>query len=239
MSTSASKMRNWRVSLRPTTSRATSHSPIAIRNWSASFVRADRPSDRAFTIFSQSSANPIPAEASAVPNTAMLAASRSDRIRYGTPIAVNTIRPPIVGVPAFTWCSAGPSSRMCWPNSRSRRNWMYLGPRKIEISSEASPAIRISPITRVRPSCRRALERLGHTFEADGPRGLHQHDVARLDQAGHQRGCLLGVGQLVRRSAEAQRVVARVLAHRDQHANAGVGRVGTRLAVKPRRLGAE
>jgi hypothetical protein len=114
-------------------------------------VRADSPSDRAFTIFSQSSTNPIPADARAVPNTARLAASRSERIRYGMPIAVKTTRPPIVGVPAFRWCSAGPSSRMCWPNSRSRRNWMYLGPRKIAINSEARPAIRISPISRSTP----------------------------------------------------------------------------------------
>ena len=35
--------------------------------------------------------------------------------------------PPIVGVPAFAWWPAGPSSRMCWPNSRSRRNAMNFG----------------------------------------------------------------------------------------------------------------
>ena len=146
MSTSQSTRRKCSVSLSPTTSRATNHRPTAISSCSASFVRADSPSERAFTIFSQSSAKPMPADASAVPNTAMLAASRSDRIRYGTPIAVNTTRPPIVGVPAFSWCSAGPSSRMCCPNSRSRRNWMNFGPRKMEMRSEASPAIRISPI---------------------------------------------------------------------------------------------
>ena len=45
----------------PTTSRATNHRPIAISSCSASLVRPDRPSERAFTIFSQSSAKPIPA----------------------------------------------------------------------------------------------------------------------------------------------------------------------------------
>ena len=30
-------------------------------------------------------------------------------------------RRPLVGVPAFEWCSCGPSSRICWPNSRTRR----------------------------------------------------------------------------------------------------------------------
>ena len=70
--------------------------------------------------------------------------------------------PPIVGVPAFAWWPSGPSSRMCWPNSRSRRNSMNFGLRKMQISSEAVPAIRIAPIrrstsTRTAP----ARERLG------------------------------------------------------------------------------
>ena len=55
------------------------------------------------------------------------------------------MRPPIVGVPALAWCSCGPSSRICWPNSRSRRNSMNFGPRKIVISIAAMPAIRICP----------------------------------------------------------------------------------------------
>ena len=56
---------------------------------------------------------------------------------------------------------------------------MNFGPRKIEIRSEASPAIRISPI-----SCRAvyALERPGDALEADPARALDEHDVARLDQ---------------------------------------------------------
>ena len=51
MSMSASKIRKWSVSLSPTTSRATTHRPIAISSCSASLVRADSPSERAFTIF--------------------------------------------------------------------------------------------------------------------------------------------------------------------------------------------
>src|SRR5487761_2339710 len=35
--------------------------------------------------------------------------------------------PPIVGVPALAWCVDGPSSRMSWPNERSRRNRIHSG----------------------------------------------------------------------------------------------------------------
>ena len=71
--------------------------------------------------------------------------SRSESTRYGIAIAVKMISPPIVGVPAFSWCSSGPSSRMCWPNSFRRRYSMNFGPRKMQISIAAMPAIRISP----------------------------------------------------------------------------------------------
>ncbi len=54
--------------------------------------------------------------------------------------------PPIVGVPAFVWWPSGPSSRMCWPNSRSRMKAMNFGLRKMQISSEAVPAISTRPI---------------------------------------------------------------------------------------------
>ena len=81
MSTWPSKMRNWSVSLSPTTSRATSHRPIAIRSLERELGARRQPERPRLTIFSQSSANPIAAQASAVPNTARLAASRSDRIR--------------------------------------------------------------------------------------------------------------------------------------------------------------
>ena len=57
--------------------------------------------------------------ASAVPSTQRLAARYSDRIRNGTQTARKIASPPIVGVPALPWWPAGPSSRMCWPNSFS------------------------------------------------------------------------------------------------------------------------
>ena len=76
----------------------------------------------------KSSAKPSAAQPTATPKTARLAVSRLESTRYGTAIARNRIRPPIVGVPAFAWCSCGPSSRICWPNSRTRRQWMNFGP---------------------------------------------------------------------------------------------------------------
>ena len=84
--------------------------------------------------------------------------------------------PPIVGVPAFAWCSCGPSSRICWPNSRARRNAMNFGDRKMQMSSEAVPAIRTSPM---QPA---PCERLGDDLEPDAARALDQHDVARADE---------------------------------------------------------
>ena len=64
------------------------------------------------------------------------------------------ISPPIVGVPALPWWPAGPSSRICWPNSLSRRYSMNFGPRNMQISSEAMPAMRISPSIGLAPSTR-------------------------------------------------------------------------------------
>ena len=80
--------------------------------------------------------------------------------------------PPIVGVPAFAWWPSGPSSRMLWPNSRSRRNAMNFGDRKTQISSEAVPAIRTSPMR----------QRLRDRLQADPARRLHQHHVARTHE---------------------------------------------------------
>src|SRR5919109_1076434 len=91
--------------------------------------------------------------------------------------------PPIVGVPALAWCSCGPSSRICWPNSRSRRNSMNFGERKTQISSDAVPAIRTSPM-------RSGLQRLGDDLEADAARTLHEHDVTLRQQLACQRGGL-------------------------------------------------
>src|SRR4051812_37168862 len=131
----------------------------------------------------------------ATPKTARLWASRSERTRNGTQIEAKTISPPIVGVPAFVWCSCGPSSRMCWPNSRTRSNSMNLGPRKMQISIAAMPAIRTSPIA----GLHQLRQLLGDGLETGGTRALHQDGVAGFQTCRQQLGGLVGVGdELVR-----------------------------------------
>ena len=127
---------------------ATSHSPIEIAIVAISFVRPRSPSERRRMILVQSSAKPSSAHASATPNTPIARGVNSVSSRNGTAIAVKMMIPPIVGVPALAWCSCGPSSRMCCPNSRSRRNAMNFGDRKMHMSRDAVPAIRTSPISR-------------------------------------------------------------------------------------------
>src|SRR5690349_7817984 len=106
------------------------------------------------------------------------------------------IRPPIVGVPALAWCSCGPSSRMCWPNSLTRRYSMNFGPRKMQISIAAMPAIRTSPTVGV---LQELLERLGHGLQAGRARALDQDHVARLGLGGEPfRRLLRRAEQLVR-----------------------------------------
>src|SRR3954470_11049854 len=95
------------------------------------------------------------------------------------------IRPPIVGVPALVWCSWGPSSRMCWPNSLTRRYSMNFGPRKMQISIAAMPAIRTSPIEQL-------PERLRDRLQARRARALDEDRVSRLELSGEQLGGLLG-----------------------------------------------
>ncbi len=75
----------------------------------------------------------------------MLTALYSLRIRNGTVTDSRIKSPPIVGVPAFSWWPSGPSSRMCWPNSRSRMKSMNFGPRKMQMNREPMPPMRISP----------------------------------------------------------------------------------------------
>src|SRR3954447_19557040 len=105
------------------------------------------------------------------------------------------ISPPIVGVPAFAWCSCGPSSRMCWPNSFTRRYSMNFGPRKMQISIAAMPAIKTSPTV---GSPQQVVQRDGHGLKAGRARALDQDRVARLELGGEQLGCLLGIAdQLV------------------------------------------
>ncbi len=51
--------------------------------------------------------------------------------------------PPIVGVPAFFWCEAGPSSRICWPYCLERSRSMNQGPSRNEMSSDVMAAARM------------------------------------------------------------------------------------------------
>ncbi len=101
----------------PTHSFTATQSAIAVSACTSSFVRPETPRERRCRSFVTSSANPSAAMASVVPSTQRLAARYSDRIRNGTQMARRIASPPMVGVPAFPAWPAGPSSRMCWPNS--------------------------------------------------------------------------------------------------------------------------
>ncbi len=105
-------------------------------------------------------------------------------------IIENTIsRPPIVGVPCLTWCPAGPSSRMCWPNSLRRRNSMNLGPARIEIAIAKIPAARTLSTRRRTPR-----EGFRDDLEPDRARALDEHDVAGLDEPGRAFRRLVRIG---------------------------------------------
>src|SRR4051812_47299105 len=115
------------------------------------------------------------------------------------------MRPPIVGVPALPWWPAGPSSRMCWPNSFSLRYSMNLGPRNMQRSSEAMPAMRISP----------SMSGREYPLETGRARPLHEDAVAGPGQLLQHRAGLLGGGDGVFLAVEAGRDGQRRLAHGD------------------------
>src|SRR5436190_1150982 len=142
-------------------------------------------------------------------------------------MAVKMMIPPIVGVPALAWCSCGPSSRMCWPNSFTRRYSMNFGPRKMQISIAAMPAISTSPIQEL-------LEGLGDGLQAGRARALDEDGVAGLQPCGEQlRGLPGRADQLVRI------VVAGRRADADQQTDLGLARPRTDLAVIAGGIGAE
>src|SRR5688572_7243522 len=91
-------------------------------------------------------------------------------------------RPPIVGVPCFTRCPAGPSSRLCCPSSFSRRNLMNFGPATIA-SSIPRMAARMT-LANLGPD---EGEGLGDRFEADGARTFHEHAVSGADELVEER----------------------------------------------------
>src|SRR4029079_19217079 len=133
--------------------------------------------------------------------------------------------PPIVGVPAFAWCPSGPSSRMFWPNSRARRKEMNLGDRNTQMSSEAVPAIRTSPMSGS------SRERFGDGLEPDPARGLDKHDVAGADEVRGQRRCLTRARGAVRLALKRRTHLLRQRTDGDEHVNAGRARVLAELAM--------
>src|SRR3954447_15114189 len=153
--------------------------------------------------------------------------SYSERIRNGAEIAVKMMIPPMVGVPALEWWPSGPSSRMFWPNSLTRRNEMNCGDRKTQMSSAAVPPIRISPISG--PSDQRFRDGL----EPDAARRLDEDGVARLHELLDERGGLSGG---VDRVVAAHRRGART--DGDEHVGA-LARVGADLLVEAPLVGAE
>src|SRR3954447_17172811 len=149
-------------------------------------------------------------------------------MRNGTATASSMIRPPIVGVPALPWCPAGPSSRICWPNSFMRRYSMNLGPRNMHSVSEAMPAMRISPSMASGPSARRARRAAApardppggrpHSLETGRARPLHEHAVALPRQLlEHRAGLLRTARRVALAAAEAARDRQRGLSDRDHH----------------------
>src|SRR4051794_34454591 len=146
-------------------------------------------------------------------------------MRNGTETAVTMMIPPIVGVPALTWCLAGPSSRMNCPNSRCCRKAMNFGDRKMQISRAAVPAMSTSPIARLPQGLRDDLE-------PDAARALDEHGVARRHELVGQRRGGGRVGHRMHRVAAAVERGADVRGERpdaDQHVDAALVRVGPDL----------
>src|SRR3954463_6047634 len=117
------------------------------------------------------------------------------------------IRPPIVGVPAWPWWPAVPSSRICWPNSFSRRYSMNFGPRNMQSRSEAMPAMRIAP----------SMSAGEYPLEPRRSRPLDQDAVAGLGQLLQHCAGLLGGGDGMLVAVEAGRDRERRLADCYQH----------------------
>src|SRR3954463_3953605 len=123
---------------------------------------------------------------------------------------------------------------------------MNFGPRNMQRSSEAMPAMRISPSIRwsgPRPACvwgswaRPSVRE--HPLEARRARPLDQHAVARVAELLEQRASLLGRRHRVLLALEAGGDRQGRLAHRDQHVDAQLVRQGADLAVVALAVGAE
>ena len=119
--------------------------------------------------------------------------------------------------------AAGPSSRICWPNSLRRRNAMKRGPAKIETTPATMPAMRtrrhaVTPAsasaTRSRPSTRAPLT----STQSPGS-----------SSRAHERQRLVGVRRVT------APVHARALADRDEHVDADLRDRPRDLVGAPRR----
>ena len=143
--------------------------------------------------------------------------------------------PPIVGVPAFSWWPSGPSSRMCWPNSRSRRNSMKRGDRKMQMSRAAVP--RDQDLAHQAPS---RLQRLGHDLEADAARALDAAPCRPARSERRQRARPPRRRRAARRPPRSRRRSARPAGRRRRAASTpAAARVGADLGVEARLVGPE
>src|SRR6185437_12030181 len=108
---------------------------------------------------------------------------------------------------------------------RVRRKEMNLGDRKTQMSSEAVPAIRTSPMSWS------SRERFGDGLEPDPARGLDQYDVAGADEVRGQRRRLTRVRGAMGLARERRRQLLRQRTDGDEHVNAGRVRILAELAM--------
>ncbi len=165
-----------------------------------------------------------------MPNTPIASQSCLHRMRNGTAMAAKMMIPPIVGVPALTAWPAGPSSRMCWPNSRSRRNEMNCGERKMHMSRDAVPAMRTRPTLRPR-GCAPPRD-AGRRPRADAARALDEHGVAGLEQPRERVRGLAGARHGDRLARERAAGGGGERADGDEHVHPGGGGVAPIAAWK-------
>ena len=110
------------------------------------FCLAGRPFGFLCLILMKSSAKPTAPKASVTSSanqTKRLV--RSAHSRVDTLIAQRISTPPMVGVPVFFRCEAGPSSRTGWPNLKRYSRSIIQGPK----ANENSSAVRIPSTARI------------------------------------------------------------------------------------------
>src|ERR671924_186727 len=122
--------------------RAANATPTVISARRISFHRALRPSERLWVSLMKSSRKPIAPHARVTKSTVSAGTLYLLTARNAIVAVTSMSRPPMVGVPCLSTCRSGPSSRMCWPNSFRRRNWMNFGPTMIEMTIATMAAMR-------------------------------------------------------------------------------------------------